>query len=124
MSSGEYFIDPLALVVHRRTTNDRESDAILLYLAGKYDPEHKISAKDGNEKYTQLQWLFFQGSGQGPYLGQLGWFLRLHPEKIPSAIERYEKEAIRIFGALDGVLAKQEYLVGGRATIADISFVM
>ena len=42
-----------------------ESNAILLYLVDKYDTEHKISAADSNDKYSQLQWLFFQASGQG-----------------------------------------------------------
>ncbi len=43
----------------------RESDAILTYLVDKYDPEGKISVKSPEEKITQLQWLFFQASGQG-----------------------------------------------------------
>ncbi|OBZ71431.1 Glutathione S-transferase 1 [Grifola frondosa] len=34
----------------------------------------------------ELQWLFFQASGQGPYFGQVGWFKLFHPEKVPSAI--------------------------------------
>ncbi|KAK3325765.1 hypothetical protein B0H66DRAFT_599909 [Apodospora peruviana] len=28
-------------------------------------------------------------SGQGPYWETAGWFNVLHPEKLPSAIERY-----------------------------------
>ena len=43
----------------------RESAAIIAYLVDKYDLEHKISVSDANEKYHQLQWLFFQASGQG-----------------------------------------------------------
>ncbi|KAI0360536.1 glutathione S-transferase C-terminal-like protein [Trametes cingulata] len=99
-----------------------ESDAILLYIVEKYDPEHKLSVTDVNEKFTLIQWLFFQASGQGPYFGQAIWFLRYHPERIPSAIERYQKEILRVFGVLDSVLSKQEWLVGGKMTIADISF--
>lgn len=100
----------------------RESDAILLYLVDTYDREHKISVSDVNEKYTQLQWLFFQASGQGPYFGQLGWFAFFHQEKIPSAIERYKNEVKRVLSVLDGVLSKQSWLVGGKPTIADLSF--
>ena len=37
----------------------------MLYLVGKYDTEHKVSVADANEKFQQLQWLFFQASGQG-----------------------------------------------------------
>ena len=43
----------------------RESDAILTYLVEKYDPGHKISFVKYEEKIQQLQWLFFQASGQG-----------------------------------------------------------
>lgn len=93
-----------------------------MYLVEKYDPEHKISAVTEADKAKQLQWLFFQASGQGPYFGQYAWFVRYHPEKVPSAIERYKKEAERVFGVLDGVLLKQEWLVAGKPTIADLAF--
>ena len=43
----------------------RESNAILIYLVENYDTEHKISVTDPKEKAIQLQWLFFQASGQG-----------------------------------------------------------
>ena len=51
--------------------------------------------------------------------------MKWHPEKIQSAIERYQKETIRVISVLDGVLAKSPYgyLVGGKATIADLSFI-
>lgn len=101
----------------------RESGAILQYLVDKYDPTHKISVSGIEEKYTQLQWVFFQSSGQGPYFGQVAWFLFYHPEKVPSAVERYRGETKRVLGVLESVLSKQEWLVGGKATIADISFI-
>ena len=101
----------------------RESDAILVYLVDKYDPEHKISAVSEEDKYHQLQWLFFQASGQGPYYGQLAWFLNYHPEKVPSAIERYKNEVKRVLDVLNSVLEKHEWLVGDKCTIADLSFI-
>ncbi|KAI0698194.1 glutathione S-transferase C-terminal-like protein [Cerioporus squamosus] len=103
-----------------------ESNAILLYLVDKYDKEHKLSVTDEKEKHSLLQWLFFQASGQGPYYGQVFWFKNAHPERVPSAVERYQNEILRVFGVLDGVLAKQPsgWLVGGKLTIADLSFVM
>ncbi|KAH9919705.1 glutathione S-transferase C-terminal-like protein [Fomitopsis serialis] len=100
-----------------------ESNAIMVYLVEKYDTEHKISVSDADEKAQQLQWLFFQASGQGPYYGQAAWFKLWHPEKLPSAVERYQQEVIRVLGVLEGVLSKQDWLVGGKCTIADMSFV-
>ena len=58
-----------------------------------------------------------------PYFGQAVWFEKSHPEKVPSAVERYNNEIKRVFGVLDTVLSKQKYLVGDKVTIADLSFV-
>jgi len=99
-----------------------ESNAILEYLAYTYDKEGKVSVTKPEDKYIQLQWLFFQASGQGPYFGQASWFKNYHSEKIPSAIERYQNEIRRVFGVLESVLSKQEWLVGEKFTIADMSF--
>ena len=123
MSSGAYH----RLTLHRRALTcpprHRESDAIILYIVDKYDPEHTISAASDADRYLQLQWLFFQSSGQGPYFGQCAWFSFFHPEKLPSAQERYKNEILRVFGVLEDVLSKQEWLVGGKASVADISFI-
>ena len=46
-----------------------ESGAIVEYLIEKYDRERKISFEPGtNEAALARQWLFFQVSGQGPYV--------------------------------------------------------
>ena len=37
----------------------------MLYLTERYDPEHKISAATPEDRIHELQWLFFQASGQG-----------------------------------------------------------
>ena len=42
-----------------------ESDAIMFYLVDRYDKEKKIGWENENDKYSILQWLFFQSSGQG-----------------------------------------------------------
>lgn len=64
-------------------------------------------------------------SGQGPYFGQLGWFMFWHPERVPSAIERYVNEIKRVTGVIDAHLTKTgtPYLVGDRVTYADIMMV-
>lgn len=43
-----------------------ESGAIILYLVGKYDKEHKISFADYNQTATANQYLMFQMSGWSP----------------------------------------------------------
>ena len=42
-----------------------ESNAIMLYLVDRYDKERKLTVTDEKEKYSLVQWLFFQASGQG-----------------------------------------------------------
>ncbi|GJE90966.1 glutathione S-transferase [Phanerochaete sordida] len=101
-----------------------ESNAMLQYIVDKYDSARTISIAPGtDEYYTQLQWLYFQGSGQGPYYGQAGWFTFYHHEKILSVIERYRNEVRRVLGVLESVLSTQKWLVGDKMTAADISFV-
>ena len=53
------------------------------------------------------------------------WFKFSHPEKIPSAIERYQKETVRVTSVLDTALAASPsgWLVGGKLTVADLAFV-
>jgi len=100
-----------------------ESTTIIRYLVERYDKDRKISfPTNSNESFLIDQWMTFQASGQGPYFGQITWFKLRHPEKFPSAIERYQKEALRVVSVLDSVLAKQKYLVGNKLTIADLSF--
>jgi len=100
-----------------------ESATIIRYLVDRYDTKHKLSFPRGSkESFLIDQWMTFQVSGQGPYFGQAAWFKNFHPEKLPSAIERYQKEVIRVISVLDGVLSQQKYLVGEKLTIADIAF--
>ena len=47
----------------------------------------------------------------------------MHPEKLPSAIQRYQNETRRIMGVLEAVLINQDWLVGQKLTVADIVFV-
>jgi len=67
-----------------------------------------------------MQWLMFQMGGVGPMMGQANVFYRYAPEKIPFAIERYQREGSRLFGVLDGQLARHDYLAGDYS-IADMA---
>lgn len=100
-----------------------ESGAIIQYLIETYDKEGKISYSSFPERHQLTQWLLFQVSGQGPYYGQASWFEKFHPEKVPSAVERYLKEVERVIGVLDAWLQGHEWLVGDKLTYADLAFV-
>ncbi|KAF2023904.1 glutathione S-transferas-like protein [Setomelanomma holmii] len=107
-----------------------ESGAILEYFIEKYDTQRKISFEPGSkEEYLAKQWLYFQVSGQGPYYGQAVWFTKYHPEQLESAKKRYYDEIKRVTSVLEGHLKKQEkgtdgpWLVGGKFSYADLSFV-
>ncbi|MDB5686843.1 MAG: glutathione transferase [Rhizorhabdus sp.] len=95
-----------------------ESGAILLYLAEKTG---KLISADTHGRAEVLQWLFWQMAGLGPMAGQNGHFKRAAPEKIPYAIERYEKETNRLFGVLDKRLADRAFVAGDDYSIADIA---
>ena len=93
-----------------------ESGAILMYLAEK---SGKLWPADMRQRYTVLQWLMFQMGGVGPMFGQANYFYRLE-EKIPFAIERFHKEALRLYGVLQKALGQSEFLAG-EYSIADIA---
>ncbi len=94
-----------------------ESGAILIYLAGKTGRFLPASPRG---KYMALEWLMFQMGGVGPIFGQVHHFLRAAPEPVPYAINRYRKETERLYGVLDGHLAKHEYLAD-EYSIADMA---
>jgi GST-like protein len=54
-------------------------------------------------------------------LGQNGHFSLYAPEKIPYAIERYAKEARRLYGVLDTHLATSGDYIAGDYSIADMA---
>jgi glutathione S-transferase len=94
-----------------------ESGAILVYLAEKSD---MLLPKDVQGRSLVMQWLMFQMGGIGPMMGQANVFFRYAPEKIPYAIERYQREVRRLFEVLDRRLADHRYLAGDYS-IADIA---
>jgi GSH-dependent disulfide-bond oxidoreductase len=94
-----------------------ESGAILIYLAEKTG---RLMPEDVKGRSLVMQWLMFQMGNVGPMMGQANVFYRYAPEKIPYAIERYQREVRRLFEVLDTRLADHEYLAGDYS-IADIA---
>lgn len=100
-----------------------ESGAILEYLVDTYDKQNTISFTAGSrEYYESKQWLHYQVSGQGPYFGQAAWFTIYHPEKVPSAVDRYVNEIRRVSGVLNRSLKNKEYLVSNKYSYVDAAF--
>ena len=94
-----------------------ESGAILWYLMEMIDAPF---LKDRKQRSVVMQWLMFQMGGVGPMQGQANVFHRYFPEKIPSVIARYQNEATRLYGVMDGRLADVEFLAGDYS-IADMA---
>jgi GST-like protein len=94
-----------------------ESGAILVYLAEKAG---QLLPADARGRTVALQWVMWQVGSLGPMLGQMGHFSRDAPERLPYAIERYTKEAGRLFGVLDRRLEAREFIADAYS-IADIA---
>ncbi len=94
-----------------------ESGAILIYLAEKTG---RLRPTDVQGRSRVIQWLMFQMGGVGPMMGPANVFFRYFPEKIQSAIDRYQGESKRLLTVLDGHLKDHEYLAGDYS-IADIA---
>ncbi|NJL00707.1 MAG: glutathione S-transferase family protein [Spirulinaceae cyanobacterium RM2_2_10] len=94
-----------------------ESGAILIYLA---DKTGQLLPTETQPRIEVIEWLMFQMANVGPMFGQLGHFRRAAPTAIDYAIQRYEKETLRLFSVMDKQLAEREFLAGDYS-IADIA---
>jgi glutathione S-transferase len=94
-----------------------ESGAILIYLAEK---SGRFLPAEPKARSVAIQWLMFQMGGLGPMQGQAHVFLRYAPERIPYAIERYQRETRRLYEVLDRRLAGARFLAGDYG-IADMA---
>ncbi len=94
-----------------------ESGAIMIYLA---EQAGRLLPTDVKGRSLVIQWLMFQMGGIGPMMGQANVFYRYAPERIPYAIERYQREVRRLLEVLDTRLVDNEYLAGDYS-IADIA---
>ncbi|EJF62121.1 thioredoxin-like protein [Dichomitus squalens LYAD-421 SS1] len=91
-----------------------ESDALLLYLVDKYDTEKRLTVTDEKERY----------SGSSSRHRDRGCLIYAPP--LRAGPERYRalpQGGAPWFSVLESVLSKQEWLVGGKPTIADFSFI-
>lgn len=106
-------------IVDRENGNFKvfESGAVLMYLAEKTG---KLMPSGLRGRSRVVQWLMFQMGGVGPMQGQANVFFRYAPEKIPYAINRYQRETRRLYEVLESRLRDNAYLADD-FSIADIA---
>jgi GST-like protein len=84
-----------------------ESGAILIYLADKVG---KFLAPSGRKRLEALEWTFWQAASLGPMCGQANHF-RNYMSENTQGVERYTKEATRLYGVLDRRLKGRHWIV-------------
>ena len=96
-----------------------ESNVILKYLAaktGRFMPTGQTALREMD------QYLFVQGSLQGPMFGQRGHFSVWAREAVPYAIRRYEEQGRQVDLAVERMLDGKDYFLGDDYSIVDMSF--
>jgi len=97
-----------------------ESGAILQYLA---ETTGQLLSADLAQRTEALCWVHWQVAGQGPALGQAAHFVSHAPHhgtSVPYAIERFRREARRLYQVLDDRLSDREWIVD-ELSIADLA---
>lgn len=95
-----------------------DSNAILLYLAEKHGRFFPTTAKGRGDA---LSWLFFVATGLSPFSGQAVHFLKMCPEDLPYAKNRYLKEVIRHYEVLERMLEAAPFIGGADYSIVDMA---
>lgn len=95
-----------------------ESGACLEYLA---DKTGRFLPKETRPRFEALQWLYWQMGGLGPMAGQAHHFVQYAVEQHAYSIDRYVKEANRLYGVLDRRLAVAPFAGGADYSIADMA---
>ena len=96
-----------------------DSNAILLYLAGKTGRFGAPATPTGQAE--MLSWLMFVASGIGPFSGQCVHFKHFAPEPKAYALNRYDFEAWRHWTLLDAHLAQRRYMLGDTYSLVDMA---
>ena len=92
-----------------------ETAAILLYLA---ESSGRLLPTEPTARANTMAWLIWGTSSLGGALPQLHHFVD-SPEKLPSAIERFTSDCVRMFKVQEKRLSEVEFLAGDYS-VADI----
>jgi glutathione S-transferase len=98
-----------------------ESLAINLYLADKFGGD--ISGATAEERAAISQWTLWAATSVETDLGNWAYHTMFLPEaeRKPEVAKQSLENVQKPLAILDGVLAKREYLVGNRFTVADLN---
>ncbi|KAF2767427.1 glutathione S-transferase [Teratosphaeria nubilosa] len=106
-----------------------ESGACVNYLLRVYDREsNKLGPKESEGEQGRVdfeKWIFFLVSTLGPMMGQVNWFRHYHSQENEDALKRYEEQAYRCFGVLEGQLRSHGggfILPGAGISAVDVHF--
>jgi GST-like protein len=98
-----------------------ETAAIMIYLAEK-EARFLPCPGDIRGRKAVMEWLMWQIGGLGPMAGQAHHFRQaMGGVEVPYGIERYSKEARRLYGVMDARLADNPWLGGADYSIADMA---
>ena len=98
-----------------------ETGAIMIYLAEK-EGRFLPGPGDIRGRKAVMEWLMWQIGGLGPMAGQAHHFRQaMGGVEVPYGIERYSKEARRLYGVMDARLADNIWLGGAEYSIADMA---
>ena len=96
--------------------SNRESGAILEYLADKY---HELIPLDPTLRVECLKWLFWGSASISTKVKAFGFYYKYCPHKLPYIIERQAKEVNRLLSVLDSHLEAhgKHWIVGGQSNL-------
>jgi glutathione S-transferase len=99
-----------------------ESNAIVRYLAGKYDKNAALEPKDSYQRALANQWMDWQLSVAGPAIFGAFWGLIRTPEdkRDMAAIKASQEKTAAAMQILDVQLAKTEFVAGPSFSYGDI----
>ncbi len=95
-----------------------DSNAILVYLANRYDSEVRWLPRDAVGAARVQQWLSV-AAGQLAYGPMLARFIKLFDARLD--LDRAQAISRQLFEVLDTELAKRPFLAGDAPTIADVA---
>lgn len=105
-------------VLRHGTRSLAQSGVILSYLAetlGRFGPETE------DERWAIAEWISWQNHRLLSSLATLRFLTRFVPSTDPAVLALLGSRTEAALGTLDRELAERDFLVGGRATIADLA---